>query len=531
MRKIHFYLLSIFSGILLSLPWIIPGSGWVLLFAFVPMLLAGNQQESPGGKLPYLHFFSAFLIWNVLSIWWIAYVSVAGMLFIATANAAFMSLVWWGSNRIRTCLGEIPGYFLLVVFWITFEFLNHHWALPWPWLTLGNGLANCVRVIQWYEFTGAFGGSLWILLANIFVFLTIRFLTVHAFLKSAKLAGLALFVIAFPIAISLYLYGHYSGKGDVQNVVVLQPNIDPYTEKFSGMSEEEQVGRLVSLTESKISGSTNLVLAPETALLPLWEDSLVSQDSSLLSFRQITKRFPKISFVFGAISQRRFRDGEPISTTARRSINGRYYFDSFNSALLFNSESSVQFGHKNILVAGVEKHPFQEYFTFLPDVMLDLGGVKGSLALDGEPKVLESSLGLKIGPVICFESVFGHHVRKLVQNGAQCIVVLTNDGWWKNAPGIWQHFGYSRIRAIETRRNVAQSANTGISGCIDSRGDVTTKTNGGVACAINCQIRTNNEITFYVKYGDYLSRICLVLTGLMVAFYCWVKWKDKKNPH
>ena len=508
-----------------------PGLSWTLLFAFVPLLLADNlqHQQSESGKQisSFSLGFIAFLIWNLLSTWWIAYVTLPGMLFVTSLNALFMSSVWWIKNKVQHHLGAASGYFSLIVSWITFEFLNHFGLLPWPWLTLGNGFANAVKIIQWYEFTGVLGGSVWILLSNVLIFHAIKNSSVLSLPKIVKSAGLALLVIVSPMGLSLYMYSNYTEKGGIQHVVVLQPNIDPYTEKFSGMSVEDQISRIVSLAESKITDSTDLVLAPETALPPLWEDSLVLQSPSLLPFNRIIHKFPNINFIAGAITQRKFRNDEPISKTARQSADGAYSFDSFNSAVLINRTGLAQFSHKNILVAGVEKDPFQDYFSFLPEFMLDLGGMKGGLASGKEPMLLESSDGRQIGPVICFESVFAGYLRQLVKNGAQYIVVLTNDGWWKDAPGVWQHFGYSRIRAIETRRSIVRSANTGISGIINQRGEVIAQTNSNVSAAISSKVTINGAFTFYVRYGNYLGWISLLLSG-MVGIYLFATTGGKR---
>ena len=209
---------------------------------------------------------------------------------------------------------------------------------------------------------------------------------------------------------------------------------------------------------------------------------------------------------------------------ARQSADGKYYYDVFNSAVMI-SRSRVQFSHKNILVAGVEKDPFRKYFSFLPDYMLDLGGTNGSLTSGKEPKVFDMSGGQKVGPVICFESVFGAHTRQLVRNGANYIAVLTNDGWWKDSPGVWQHFGYSRLRAIETRRSIARSANTGISGLINQRGDVIVRTNSNVYSAISSGVRVNSTLTFYVRYGDYLGWISLLLSVMTgISLFVYLRW-------
>ncbi|BBE16771.1 apolipoprotein N-acyltransferase [Aquipluma nitroreducens] len=523
MRRVQLLFLSAISGILLSFPWIFPGLDWVLLFAFVPLLLVDSlqfkQRKSENLSSSFLFGFVAFLIWNIFSTWWISYVSLLGMLFITSLNSLFMSSVWWLKNKVHQKFGATSGYFSLIVFWIAFEFLNHHGLLPWPWLTLGNGFANTVKIIQWYEFTGVLGGSVWILLSNILIFIAVRNLLDQAHRKFVRSIGLALSAIISPIALSSYSYFNYSEKGVMQNVVALQPNIDPYTQKFVGMSTDDQISKLISLAESKITDSTDLILAPETSWPPLLEDSLAHQSPSLLPLTEIMKRFPDVSFIVGAITQRKFRNGEQISNTARQSDDGKYFFDVFNSAVMIDRTCRVQFNHKNILVAGVEKDPFREYFSFLPDYMLDLGGINGSLASGKEPKVFDLSGTGKIGSVICFESVFGEHVRQLVMNGANYIAVLTNDGWWKDFPGVWQHFGYSKIRAIETRRSVVRSANTGISGCINQRGDVLVQTKIDVCDGVSSRIGMNNSITFYVRHGDYLGWISLFLSGMIGIYF------------
>ena len=78
-----------------------------------------------------------------------------------------MSLVWWLAHFARRNLRHTLGYIALVGFWISFEYIHFHWDIEWPWLTLGNGFSNNIKMIQWYEYTGVFGGTLWVLIMNI----------------------------------------------------------------------------------------------------------------------------------------------------------------------------------------------------------------------------------------------------------------------------------------------------------------------------------------------------------------------------
>src|SRR5690606_25778292 len=127
------------------------------------------------------------------------------------------------------------GLTSFIVYWITFEFLHLNWELTWPWLTLGNAFASMPQIVQWYEYTGVLGGSLWILLGNVAIFYFFRQKTIsgiHRFRKNS-IWPIA-FLIIIPSVISMFMYYNYQEQGEETEVVVVQPNIDPYEEKFYG---------------------------------------------------------------------------------------------------------------------------------------------------------------------------------------------------------------------------------------------------------------------------------------------------------
>ena len=105
-----------------------------------------------------------------------------------------------------------------------------------------------------------------------------------------------------------------------------------------------------------------------------------------------------------------------------------------------------------------------------------------------------------------------------MKKGAELIFVITNDGWWKNTPGYRQHLSFARLRAIETRRSVARSANTGISAFINQRGDLIQTTGWWEEAAIKSTLKRNEKMTFYVKYGDYIARISVFVSVLLILF-------------
>jgi len=519
-EKLLFF--SVLSGLLLSLPWILTSFSWILFLAFVPLLIVEDQifcqKQSQRSIVLFFYALVTFLVWNVLSTWWIAYISVPGMLIITGTNAFLMACVWWLMHLVRRRFTAQTGYFSLVVFWLTFEYFHFHWSIQWPWMTLGNGFSNSVKLIQWYEYTGVLGGSLWILLINILTFLIYKSFLERRFSKSLQLSASLLFLIAVPFSWSLYRYYTYSEDLKTVEIVVLQPNVNPYTDKFSGMSTKEQTRRLISLAETIVTDSTDYVLAPETALPQMWEDEALRQNIAVEPIVPLIGKYQHLRFVSGAITHRKLRSDEPISYTTRQSEDGLFY-DVFNSALLFDHSKNVQIGHKSILVSGVEKMPFQKCLSFLGKYVVSVGGTSGSLSSSNRPTVFEGSNQDKIGSVICFESAFGEYVGSAVKNGANMIFIMTNDGWWKDSSGIRQHFGFSRLRAIETRRSIARSANTGISGFINERGDILKKTNVNSCVAISEKIHLNDTITFYARYGDYLGWIGSLLSCLILIYY------------
>jgi apolipoprotein N-acyltransferase len=531
MIKFLHYFLPVLSGILLSLPWISREAGWVLLIAFVPLLFADHELTTSSYKPKSRYFSNAlitFLIWNFLSCWWISYVSFTGMILIVILNALMMSGIWWSVKMIHLKFRESTGYFSLIVFWIAFEFLQHHWEIPWPWLTLGNGFANSVRFIQWYEFTGVLGGSFWVLISNILFFESIKYLIAGQFLKSAKVGLSVIFVIGLPLLCSLWLFSIEVQKGENLNVLILQPNVDPYHEKFSGMSSDDQINRIVTLAELNITDSTDLIIAPETALSNIWEDSLANGDSLLHPVSGFMLKYPNASFISGALTQRRLADGETVSETARLSAHENFYYDIYNSALLFDPIEGVKVSRKSILVNGVERMPFQKYFSFLEHFSINLGGTSGSLAAAESPKILTGRAGLQIGSIICFESAFGEFTSQMVLQGADLLVVLTNDGWWKESSGVWQHFGYARLRAIECRKWIAHSANTGISGFINTRGEIVKVADMNKVDVVSTKVELNRTATFYVRYGDYCGRICVALSILVLIYLLINHWSNKR---
>ena len=521
MKRIHRLLLSVFSGGILSLAWL-GYPGWILFIGFLPLLLLDNyfveRKDEFRGVSFWGHAFLSMLTWNILTTWWVGHASVVGALMAIITNSFLMSLVWWLAHTARRKFKASLGYIALVVFWISFEFFHYNWDIEWPWINLGNGFANNVKMVQWYEFTGTLGGTLWILVMNILIFKILQHVQQKTPIQKSITPLITLVIlIIIPLSVSFPMYFSYVEKENPREVVVVQPNVDPYNEDFDQVAENAKVGKIIRLAEQKADEETDLIVGPETIFESVrnWDETMLPYNSQYSQLVSMTGRYPNAETIFGATTLRFYEEGKQTNTA--RPFQGRLY-DVFNTALFIQQDLQNQIYHKSILVNGVEKIPFMKYLGFLRNIFIDLGGASGSLGSQDEASVFTAKDGTKIAPVICYESIFGEYVTDYINKGANLIVIITNDGWWKNTPGYKQHMSYARLRAIETRRSIARSANTGISCFINQRGDVTEQTDWWVEASIKAKINSNDEITFYVKHGDYIGRIAVFVSVLLVLF-------------
>ena len=522
MKQHQLLLLAAFSGILLSLPWLNLMPGWILLVAFFPLFIIEDHfyKTEPKKNIAFFGYsYLVFGIWNLITTWWILYVSITSMILLVLLNAAFMAIVWWLFHRIKQKYNSKMAIISLLAFWITFEFIHYNWQIEWPWLTLGNGFSNQVKLIQWYEYTGVLGGSFWILVANIVLFQLYQATITKETAKTLKYTALLLFVILFPIFCSLYLYSHFVEKGEAHEIILLQPNIDPYSEKFETIQPETQLQFLLSLADSLITDSTEYILGPETALHPMWENQRMINHPYISPFHNRALANKNLKFILGATTRKLYGNNEDIPETARKFEDQEQYYDVFNSAIQIDKSGILQTYHKSVLVSGVEKMPFSKYLSFMETFFIDLGGTTGSLGTQKEPSIFTSKDNPSIAPIICYESIFGEYITKFVRKGASLIFVLTNDGWWKYSSGSKQHLSYSRIRAIETRRSIARSSNTGISAFINQHGEIVQQTEWWTRTAIKGSLMANTEITFYTIYGNFIGRISAFISVLVLLFY------------
>ncbi len=498
-----------------------PYTGSLTFFAFIswiPLLLVEfniSKQKYRPSKV-YIHAFITFFIYNLGATWWIWNASPEGAIFAIFLNALIMAFVFYFFHKIKKNYSENSGYLLLIFTWVSFEFIHYHWELSWPWLNLGNVFSITPQIVQWFSITGVLGGTFWVLLINIISFLIFKniYITKKKWdtqIKNFLILG-SIFLI--PIIYSLISYFSYEESKNPIEVVAIQPNIDPYNEKFT-TELKLQLDKIFYQADKKITSNTKFILAPETAISStFFEEDLKSQPFFNYMIQR-KKRWGNAAFYTGASTLCFFE--EKHSTASRKLESGPGFIESYNTSLLINQYDIPYFVHKSKLVLGVEKIPFLTMLPWLEQLAINLDGASGSLGIETEPKVLSAN-NIPFAPSICYESIYGDFISKQVKKGAELIFVITNDGWWGDTPGYKQHASFSRLRAIENRRSIARCANTGISCFINQRGDITQKTNWWKETSIRGELNKNSELTFYSKNGDVLGKLFSFILVFILGF-------------
>jgi len=529
-------LLASISGLLLAIGWPTYGFPIVLFFAFVPLLIAEKtirlgEKKRKGVKIIATSYLT-FLIWNAITTWWLWYSTVFGMLFAILVNSLLMTFVFFLFHYVAKKLPQKIHLLFLPLIWIAFEKFHLNWAFSWPWLNLGNAFSEHTSWIQWYEYTGIFGGSLWVWIVNISLFKVYEkyYIDKNKKILSRGIGKNAL-IITIPIIISYIILNTYKESDEQVNVVLLQPNVDPYLEKYEESNTNTKIAiDLLNLSNDYIDDQADFVIAPETTLANTSPIDKFEFSQERLVLQSLINKYPNANILTGIDSYRLYFQEERPSKSANKTQRGDWV-DFYNAAVLINKTDSIQFYIKSKLVVGVETFPFRSVLEpLLGDIMLDLGGTISARSTQKERVVFTSSnTKYKAAPVICYESIYGEFVTDYVKKDANFLAIITNDAWWDNTQGHKQHLSYSKLRAIETRRSIARSANTGISALINEKGVILKSLAYEKRGAIKGSISINTKKTFYVLYGDYIARIAILLAILILLYAIAIKRLSKKS--
>ena len=254
-----------------------------------------------------------------------------------------------------------------------------------------------------------------------------------------------------------------------------------------------------------------------------WKHSLYINDSTgLIDMATAPNNF---NIQYAAVWE---KDRKAWDFETANQLKNNAWYDVYNSVFHFQNNLTDNYYHKSKLVVGVEYMPYKKYLEpVIGEFLLDFGGTIATRGIQKNRTVFVNKKGIKTAPIVCYESIYGAFVTEYVRNGAQFLSILTNDAWWGKTQGHQQLFSYARLRAIENRRAIARSANTGISGFINTKGEILQSLAYEEQGALTGVVPLNSQLTFYSIYGDYLARWAIFLFGLFFFIALSGRLKEK----
>ena len=492
--------------------------------SLVPLLLLIERHRSLRSQFlySYLSFFTA----SCIALYWVGGFTHAKDPFLMMAGGlvllwepVFFSLIVLSYSFVRKNLGLIAGLAALPFLWVTFEWLYALGEFAFPWLTLGNTQTYNLSKIQFAEITGVYGISFWLLVLNVLVFLLFRHSTRtedrKRFRKSLIVAAGILVVYMLPNFFRPSLQSTGEPGLPSLTVGVVQPNVDPW-EKWDGSktisARWDQVQKYMGMMRDEKKEGIQMSVWPETAILydlPIFGEYFEKVEETLDSLN--------VSLTSGYITYKYYEEGKaPASSSVIRGSNVHY--DSYNSILFLEPKSRrVQTYEKMRLVPFAERIPYADAVPFLIEPLRWGVGIS-NWGIGADSTVFNDTMHhTKFLAMICYESIFPEFVGSFVRRGAEFLVFITNDSWWGNTSGARQHSQYAVLRAVENRRWVVRCANGGISCFIDPLGNMYDKTQMYSEASIVRTIQPRNEQTFYTRHGDWLARLCGVISLMMIA--------------
>ncbi len=518
MKNLQNFVLVALAAVMMAFGWL-ELTGLVMLGGFVPLLILASRYDRSRRSFWKMTGWTMLFIalWYALTIWWVWYATPAGPIaatFFACVYTGLPFMLWfWISKRAPKAL----SYTVLVSAWTVGEWIYNNNQASFPWLNIGNGFAHDIWAVQWYEWTGVYGGTVWVLITSILIY---EFLIVR---RPRKWLPPVLAVL-IPVIVSLTIYFTYDEPERTAKVTIVQPNIDAWQK--GDISQEEQTKNLVELA-AEAPLDARFIVMPETAIDESLVEGRLAQSVSLAALRNtVAEHSPQATIVVGATTYKFY--GTDRETETARGNDETGWYDHYNTSLAIDPAGKIDIHHKAKMVIGAEMMPTWWWVRGLQKLFDDAAFYAGHYGYGTVRTVFEND-GMYAGADICWESVYGEYTSEFVRNGAEVLFIITNDGWWGDTPGYRQHFDFARLRAIETRRAIARSANTGRSGFITSRGDVRETLEWEERGTITDDVTLDRRQTLFVRLGDWPCRVSLLVMGLSVLYF--IVYRVRKKDH
>ncbi len=511
---------------------------YFLFVGLIPFLSVIERKKGLGeiNRTTYLFAF----VFNLITLYWVGswtpnadkflMISGVALLFFNPILFLIPSTLFYFTKKI---FNVRAAFYLVPFFWASYEYAYTVTEFRFPWLTLGNGLPYAKSFIQIADVIGVYGLTFLIVAINVFLFFGLQ-----KYLKEKRLdykyIAIAFFIFLIPLIYGHYRLKNYQPAEKTLKVGLIQPDFDP-TNKWSGGSVEEQLQTYLRLSKKTIKEGAKLIVWPETAL-PVY----LLMPGNERTLNEI-KNFCDSNDVFimtGIPDVIFYPDSSKAPSDAKRTRGGKSYYTSYNSVILFSPyEKEIQKYHKIMLVPFGERVPLVDVLPFLGDLIKWEVGLSGwnvgkeqndfhlrGVALNNFASKKDS---VTAAGIICIESIYPDFVSEFVKNGAEFIAVVTNDSWYGDSSGPYQHKEISVLRAVENRRSVVRAANGGISCLINPLGITVKETKMFEQTAITVNVPLRKELTFYTEHPVLIPIICSVISLWIIGLFFLTKLKVK----
>ncbi len=449
------------------------------------------------------------------------------LFFLPAAGLMFILFKTFDRNDLRL----IPLISFPVV-WTAFEYLSTWGQITFPWLLSGNSHTTLLSKIQFIEYTGVYGISLWISIISVLIYISLFSKAdgnERRTVKSTALTLLAAVMVYFlPDIINPLMRKEYKAVASY-DIGIVQPNVNPWR-KWRG-KQGDLISDYVTMIKEIHDKDTGmkLIVIPETALPYYFKESLFEE--SYLKLKGLCDSI-NVPILAGTPDLEYYSDPSTAPKDARIRKHSGEKFDTYNSAVLFEpglGKDSYEVYHKMKLVPGSERMPYQEHFPFIKN-LIEWGVGLGSWQIGRDTILFRIDDERFFNTAICYESVYPAFFAEFVKRGAGFCVIITNDGWWGKLAGTYQHSQYAVLRAIENRRWIVRSANTGISSFIDPYGNMYDETEINEKALISREVGYITDKTFYSVNGDVFADSCIWGTLVLTVFAFGFRRISKLNP-
>ena len=464
---------------------------YTIIFALVLLFLKDKSK-----KYIYFSFVFIYTFLYILIFHWFAIINIDFPVIIRI-------LIIFGTILLSSIIGlllSLPFLFieikkktiyLLPLFVASMEFLSSiENNTAFLWITPAHSLLDYLPLIQFANIGGSYIISAIIIYWAIFIYKTIVFENKKSFIINLSLLiGTFLFVFIYgKIQLSKEEYG------PVLNIAIVQPNIVGEAKGFDETSRVYRENKILNYL--KHIENKDLIIFPETA-------------SPVYLQRNTPFRQALIDYV-----KEHHSDIIIGSLRLKYDIKKRI-FKYYNSAYLIND--SLAFYDKVRPLGFAERLPFDDKLTFLRKIPLGQGDFS-----PGKSFKIFSINDIKFAVYICFESVFPTMAAKFVRNGAEFLINISEDIWFKGGIGPYQHFALGIFRAVENNRYILRSSNPGISAIIDTKGRIVKSLPIYTDGIIEGKIIANDKLTFYTKFDNIVPKLFILFLIIFYAVkYIW----------